>query len=1626
MIAEMHKLRDELEHGVVGDAAAELAAIFDLAEIKLASHETLFNQLLTDPDGKIQNVAQNLEHVSVYFRDDLNPRIEEWIVGPGKAWAEQNVPIMHKAGRRLASVNLDVAPRISPNLVKAAFDNVSVAEQGILKVGYTDGYQIMNTVGDDVGTWFRQTMQNSVIEGIPVSHHNPNVDSLQSRLVASGRIKPLTIVGKNGVTYHRSVKQRAQAIARIESTRIINRTHETLAEEAIGEEAVFRNSNPQDSRSTDICEFASQQKAMSLEEWDNSTYGRPPRLSPFHLCRSVLIAGRAEWFDEVPEADLQGAGLAKTTFKPPKKKTSRQAAAQSTQGAAQAALSQAATAAATELANAAKAAQAAKKAAQAAKVAQVEGQIAGKMTQAASLDLSDAMKNKTFSFEAPPMAAGNMKPLVEQWQKVVDLPDASAKTALWKTQYQDAWETAILKAQKPYLAKFDDFLPDAQTSWKIQVKKDAFAKMSDSGIFTEVQLKARANEIFDLQKTQILEFESLATEAFQAQDQHKLDLIQHNLGKIPFAEAAAAEVKVKGLIDDLAEALSVGPKVAEYNELLDGLALGKFGPKKTITVTKKVQKLADEINDLGGVPGSEGGGLLTELFPAKVLNAADDLAAASAKLDAAYPSEVVAFAEEYQKVVTSKKIPLADAAVIFDKYKAGLLKGKASAKAKQAADAVKAKLSVTPPPAAAAPKPPAPLAAELDEFAKVDKAWDQIDTETEFTFDSTANIGGAHSKEFWLDSNGDKWLFKPFASDTAQVATFRGMVDEFAYKMQRMVDPAAAEARFAVLSDGRRGSIQRWLDGATGDMKGQPLSAYTPTQIATVQREHVLDWLLSNHDGHGGQFIRFPNGKLVGVDKGQAYKFFDDDVLDFDYHPNRQYGESEPIFNTLMKSIRAGNTTVDPKVTLGAIEQFEKLTDNNLRDMLNDYSVARWPRDQGARTRFIEKVVARKNALRADFEEYYQRALKDPTFTFGETAAATAPEAVSSSVAGAQVKKFGVEGGKVLDSVSDAGYQGRELQIQGFEFEDQSVLFFEDILPDGSPRTNVVGKTLDGSRSPLDKKLVDFFESQDVTRATAPSRRAAPVEAVGQALAVDDFADTITQAIVSVNSHMKPTGDKIPNPTTITKLLDLKPKLQPLLTHVDPDVAKMAELYLGTIEDIQDAIAGHAQVLKFDPLVSKAVAGGQTHFDPFKRRTLFKPPEPTAAAAAPVSNKLAVDLSQPRMTLRESRDGRLHVLREDGTLNEAHPRFDNSGVQYSTKLEDGTIVRYRPWKDANGNETNSYYAQRGELEVIVPGKPSAVTGDRALQVLEDLGVDVKPPTPIDREFVYLSKQAYTSLEHTTPKYQAMLAALPADATAAVKVDRMRKYWSDKLGVPDVTKLAQYRPEGQFAPSWNEWRTKGAHVDAGRRFWYRFDVDASKFDADMSELHIHQYTEGLYSSSDESTLAFLRNSLGENGSLLSTRERMRVGIKAGESPGSDMRTGGANYVYTRLRDKSPGRRGSQGLAWKNRTVRRLDAISYNGDEYGDVTGTNVVDKRATGLKGDARSWVDWSREGSNETLFKYDMSLLEDIEAIVFSNKTSVDEAVKLFHDQGITRLPDGRTIEEIIMTDRKFKTRKST
>ena len=182
---------------------------------------------------------------------------------------------------------------------------------------------------------------------------------------------------------------------------------------------------------------------------------------------------------------------------------------------------------------------------------------------------------------------------------------------------------------------------------------------------------------------------------------------------------------------------------------------------------------------------------------------------------------------------------------------------------------------VSKPFAAEPPKPPT----HSTNFTNSDAAWETYAKGKTFTFQGHADIEGAHTKFFFQDKQGDKWLFKPVSEE------FRAYGDEVAYRIGRLIDPDAIEVRFIELDiPGRgkiKGSIQKWRTDLAKefDFRDLMVDNLSASELEQLQREHVIDWLISNHDAHGKQFLRLKNGQvnhkeglLVRVDRNTNFR----------------------------------------------------------------------------------------------------------------------------------------------------------------------------------------------------------------------------------------------------------------------------------------------------------------------------------------------------------------------------------------------------------------------------------------------------------------------------------------------------------------------------------------------------------------------------------------------------------------------------------------------------------------------------------------------------------------------------------------------------------------------------------
>lgn len=300
----------------------------------------------------------------------------------------------------------------------------------------------------------------------------------------------------------------------------------------------------------------------------------------------------------------------------------------------------------------------------------------------------------------------------------------------------------------------------------------------------------------------------------------------------------------------------------------------------------------------------------------------------------------------------------------------------------------------------------------------------------ELTKVGSANyLGGAGDKYLYKDKDGNEYIFKPAEQKygTGVVEPFRAHVQEAASQLGLMLhdNPLDVVEVKVITLDGKVGTLQKKLpiqgdlDGTTS--YGKNVHKLAPEQLKQIQREHVVDYLLGNYDGHSGNFIQMRNGRLIGIDKEQSFRFMNDPKsksMSYDYAPN--HGTHEPIYNHLFRAYKNGKVDLDLNEVHNMVKRVEAIPDKKYKEMFRPYAESL--HGKGAKAeKLLNQIVERKNGLRGEYEKFFskletERTGQPQTFKFKSTAKdAAAPT------------KQGLAGKKVVDlkaMAKDKGIKG--------------------------------------------------------------------------------------------------------------------------------------------------------------------------------------------------------------------------------------------------------------------------------------------------------------------------------------------------------------------------------------------------------------------------------------------------------------------------------------------------------------------------------------------------------------------------------------------------------------------------
>ncbi len=324
------------------------------------------------------------------------------------------------------------------------------------------------------------------------------------------------------------------------------------------------------------------------------------------------------------------------------------------------------------------------------------------------------------------------------------------------------------------------------------------------------------------------------------------------------------------------------------------------------------------------------------------------------------------------------------------------------------------------------------------------------------------------------------------------------------------------------------------------------------------------------------------------------------------------------------------------------------------------------------------------------------------------------------------------------------------------------------------------------------------------------------------------------------------------------------------------------------------------------------------------------------------------------------------------------------GKEYLIDLGDGYQAVYR----SHANAHQVPFSRQGTLEVLAPKDASP---EALLSHLERLNLQSAPATRGEAELMYLERNVWAQRLTKDPGYQkiqqdskalvdtefekvahevpyselsgmdqpqlntlARSLALRAERRVIpARTAMLKRFFEERMDLPEggLDKLPAYRPEPEQGPGFLTWR--------------RFDHPPEQIRKAVGEKKIvHELTSG----NKAGTLCQLIES---GGLLASTDLRARMGVHVHSmSPDADQHTGGAAFVFTRVKGKGA----KCDLEWDPETVlSRSDWFAYPSDHYGAI---NPSDHHYSShsFTTDAATLATYNGS-SNEVMFKNGLPVL---------------------------------------------------
>ncbi len=234
--------------------------------------------------------------------------------------------------------------------------------------------------------------------------------------------------------------------------------------------------------------------------------------------------------------------------------------------------------------------------------------------------------------------------------------------------------------------------------------------------------------------------------------------------------------------------------------------------------------------------------------------------------------------------------------------------------------------------------------------------------------------GATFSHTVLKDAEGNLWLWKAIP---ATYDKFVVEAESCGSKVAYMILGNKSVYAAAAVRNGEKGTLQPLLPSGS-ELVGRKTSPtkLPPGVLAQFMMHHPVSWLISDHDPHGDQFMITPDGSLVGLDKGQAWKHFPKDTLSCTYFPNGDKGVEGPYFYNVYPLMKSG--VLDREEILAAlasvITRIKFAKDLDISTTILPLAQAKFPKKEDQEV-FLKGVLSRKHTIDKDFNQFLSEVL---------------------------------------------------------------------------------------------------------------------------------------------------------------------------------------------------------------------------------------------------------------------------------------------------------------------------------------------------------------------------------------------------------------------------------------------------------------------------------------------------------------------------------------------------------------------------------------------------------------------------------------------------------------------------